>query len=84
MSYYVEHGVHYINVSEYRIARYCYYPVKFLNSAVISFKSASEHACMFVCMCVRMCVYYFIGVYTYLGYSLMKDYLTRFVKCLEN
>ena len=40
MSYYVEHGAHYINASEYRIARYCYHPVKFLSSAVISFKSA--------------------------------------------
>ena len=40
MSYYVEHGAHYINVSEYKIARYCYHPVKCLNSAVISCKSA--------------------------------------------
>ena len=27
MSYYVEHGAHYINVSEYKIARYSYSPV---------------------------------------------------------
>ena len=34
---YVEHGAHYINVSEYRITRYCYHPVKCLSSAVTSF-----------------------------------------------
>ena len=61
MSYYVQHGAHYINVSEYKVAHCCYQPVKFLNSAVISFKSAREHACISVCVCVRMCMYYFIG-----------------------
>ena len=47
MCYY---GAHHINISEYRIACYCYHPVKFLNSAVIFFKSAREHACMSVCV----------------------------------
>ena len=61
MSYYVEHGAHYINVNEYRIARYCYHPVKCLNRAVIFFRSAREHACISVCMCVWMSVYYFVG-----------------------
>ena len=36
MGYYVEHGAHYINVCEFRIASYCYHPVKSFNSAVIS------------------------------------------------
>ena len=53
MSYYVEHGAHFINFSEYRIAGYCYNPVQFLNSAVISFKSAaSMHQCVCLCACV--------------------------------
>ena len=52
MNYYVEHGAHYINVSEHSIARY-YYPIKCLNSAVTYFKSARE-LCMYVC--VRMCL----------------------------
>ena len=56
MSYYVEHGVRYINVNEYRIARYCYHRVKCLNSAVISFKSAREHTCIFVYVCVWISV----------------------------
>ena len=50
MSYYAEHGAHYINVSEYRIARY----VKCLSSAVISLKHARMHACISVCVCVCM------------------------------
>ena len=85
MSYYVELGAHFINVSEYRITRYCYNPVKFLNSAVISLNSAREHAymCMSMCVCVWMFVYCFVGVFTYFGYSLQKDYITRFVVCLE-
>ena len=56
MSYYVEHGAHYFNVSKYRIACYCYHPVKFLNSTAISLKSAPKNACMSVCVCVWMCV----------------------------
>ena len=60
MSYYVEHGAHYIYVSDYRIARYYFHPVKYLNSAVISFNSACKHArmsvcdraCMFGCVCI--------------------------------
>ena len=67
MSYYVEHGARYFNVSEYRIARYFYHPKKFLNSALISFKSARKHAFMSVCVFVWMCMYYFVGVYTHLG-----------------
>ena len=40
MSYYVEHGVHYINVSGY--TQNCYHPIKFLSSAAISFKYAGD------------------------------------------
>ena len=39
---------------------------------------------MSVCVCVWKCMYYFVGTYTYLGYSLKKVYTTRFVKCLKN
>ena len=63
MSYYVEHGIHYINVSEYRIARYSYHPVKCLSSAVISFKYAGKHACMSVCVYVWIFMYYYFEGY---------------------
>ena len=56
MSYYVDQGAHYINVSEDRIACYCYHPVKCLSSAVIFFKCAREHACMSVCVCLDVCI----------------------------
>ena len=52
MSYYVEHGAHYINVSEHSIPRY-YYPIKCLNGTVIYFKSARE---LRMYVCVRMCL----------------------------
>ena len=56
MSYYVEHGAHYIIVSEYRIARYCYHPAKCLSCTVTSFKYAREHTsisvCVFRCVCI--------------------------------
>ena len=59
MSYYVEHGAHYNNVSEYYTELRVI--VKCLSSAIISFKYAREHACISVCVCVQMCVYYFVG-----------------------
>ena len=52
-----EHGARYINVTKYRIARYC----KMLNSAVISLKYACKNAFMSACVCILMCMYYFVG-----------------------
>ena len=56
MSYFIDHGTHYIGVSEYRIARYCCHPVKLLNSAVISVKSALEHRPTCIYVYVRVCL----------------------------
>ena len=59
MSYYVEHGPHYINVSEYRIALY----FKMFKQCRYFFK-VCEQACMYVCVrvfldaCVLFCRLY--------------------------
>ena len=62
MGYYVDHKAHYINDSEYRIARHCYHPIKCLNSAVIHFKSACKLR-MYVCVCLDVYIL-FCKLYT--------------------